>query len=144
MDLKAMKTAELVALYNERAASAGCNPVKKFADRATAEKRVAEIMAATKAKTNGHAETIPTDEEFGCRDGSNRAKALAALRAGKGKPVARAAVLTAVYGAAHKELRGPLNMVLKGLEVAIESYRLPYVLTRSRENKEIYFALEAK
>lgn len=41
LNIKTAKTAELVAFYNEHADK----PVKKFVDRATAEKRVAALIA---------------------------------------------------------------------------------------------------
>lgn len=44
--ISAAKTAELVAFYNANCAVAGKKPVSKFADRKTAEKRVAELVAA--------------------------------------------------------------------------------------------------
>lgn len=53
IDVKTMKTAELVNYYN---AHSGKAPVKKFADRATAEKRVAALLptpASSSKKTKG-------------------------------------------------------------------------------------------
>lgn len=43
--ISAAKTAELVAFYNAHCAAAGAKPVAKFADRKTAERRVAELIA---------------------------------------------------------------------------------------------------
>lgn len=51
--ISAAKTAELVAFYNANCAVVGKKPVSKFADRKTAEKRVAELVASLpKPKTN--------------------------------------------------------------------------------------------
>lgn len=48
INVKTAPTAELVAYYN---AHSGKSPIKKFADRQTAEKRVAALLPAT-TKTN--------------------------------------------------------------------------------------------
>jgi transcription elongation factor Elf1 len=54
--ISAAKTAELVAFYNANCAVVGKKPVSKFADRKTAEKRVAELVASLpKPKTEGAA-----------------------------------------------------------------------------------------
>lgn len=52
MNVTTAKTAELVAFYN---ANSGKTAIKKFSDRATAEKRVAELIATLKPakKANG-------------------------------------------------------------------------------------------
>lgn len=43
IDIKASSASELVKFYN---ANSGSKPIKKFSDRATAEKRVAELITA--------------------------------------------------------------------------------------------------
>ncbi len=47
---KKVTTAQLVARYNKAAVALGKKPVKKFADRKTAERRVKEIEALVKPK----------------------------------------------------------------------------------------------
>lgn len=44
IDVKTAATKELVAFYNENCEAAGLTPVKKFSDRETAERRVAELV----------------------------------------------------------------------------------------------------
>ena len=68
---KKLTTVQLVARYNNAASSLGKKPVKKFADRKTAERRVEEIEAKL------HQRPAP-------RDGTRRAHLLALLhKAGK-------------------------------------------------------------
>jgi hypothetical protein len=43
--IAAAKTSELVAAYNAAAAQLGIDPVSRFADRKTAERRVAKVLA---------------------------------------------------------------------------------------------------
>jgi hypothetical protein len=50
------KTADLVKFYNDFCERIGATPVKKFADRATAEKRVAEFVAKLGAQDNDFAD----------------------------------------------------------------------------------------
>lgn len=45
-----MKTSDIVIAYNEAAKKLDRNPVKKFKDRATAEKRLATILVELKTK----------------------------------------------------------------------------------------------
>lgn len=47
IDIKSASAAELLAFYN---ANSGKNPVKRFSDRKTAERRVGELLAAMPAK----------------------------------------------------------------------------------------------
>lgn len=151
--VRSMPTAELVAHYNAAAAATGKAPVKRFADRKSAERRVLAIMAEhgsaalkpAKAKAKAaNKEKQNVDEDFGCREGTNRWNLLAALRAGRGSAVPQSVLLKAVYGEAHKEFRAPLAMVMKGLQMAINANKLPYVIEKSRENKELHFALKPK
>ena len=48
-EISAAKAAELVAFYNKHCAAHGGKPVAKFADRKTAERRVAELAAKVAA-----------------------------------------------------------------------------------------------
>lgn len=150
-------TKELIRFYNEAAHSLSKPLVKRFADRKSAEKRTAAILkeagfaieepetqerrAPAKAPANGKQKV---DGDFGCREGTHRWALLAALRAGRGAAVPQSALLKAVYGATHKEFRAPLAMVMKGLQMAIVANKLACVIEKSRENKELYFALKAK
>lgn len=68
--ISAAKTAELVAFYNANCAVVGKKPVSKFADRKTAEKRVAELVASLpKQKTEGAAYVKGTCPK--CGDSAN-------------------------------------------------------------------------
>jgi hypothetical protein len=90
-----IKTAELIARYNAAAATLGRRAVTKFADRATAEKRVAAIEAevAPKAKAQRAYDPDSLGEKRGLRfdlpgrkskvaprEGSMRAKLLGLLQ----------------------------------------------------------------
>jgi len=56
LDVKAATSAELVKFYN---ANSGTKPIKKFADRTTAEKRVAELIKAhNELATGSSKETV--------------------------------------------------------------------------------------
>lgn len=55
-EVKAAKTGDLVAFWNEKADK----PVKKFADRATAEKRCISLLAALEAIDSAHADNAKT------------------------------------------------------------------------------------
>jgi hypothetical protein len=151
-ELKSLPTPELLKRYNAVAMAAGLPTVKRFSDRKAAERRTGALLAeyeatAKQAKARASApkkEKQNVDEDFGCREGTNRWNLLAALRAGRGSAVAQSALLKAVYGEAHKEYRAPLAMVMKGLQMAITAKKLPYVIEKSRENKELHFALKSK
>lgn len=56
IDLKAAPMTELVKLFNDNCAAKGLKPVKKFADRKTAERRVAEVMGMAESKAKPKAE----------------------------------------------------------------------------------------
>lgn len=152
--VKSLPTGELLQRYNAAAATVGKPPVKRFSDRKAAERRVIALMQehgsdvvglkrpAKGAKPKQEKQNV--DEDFGCREGTNRWNLLAALRAGRGSAVAQSTLLKAVYGEAHKEYRAPLAMVMKGLQMAIAANKLPYIIEKSRENKELHFALKSK
>lgn len=55
-EVKAAKTGDLVAFWNEKADK----PVKKFADRATAEKRCISLLAALEAIDSAHSDNAKT------------------------------------------------------------------------------------
>lgn len=57
IDITTAKTAELVAFFNAHAEK----PVKKFADRATAEKRVAALLATIQTTASEIAESEPKE-----------------------------------------------------------------------------------
>lgn len=69
--ISAAKTAELVAFFNANCAAAGAKPVAKFADRKTAERRVAELVAKLPkpAKTEAAAYKVGTCPK--CGDSTN-------------------------------------------------------------------------
>lgn len=78
-----MKTlAELVATYNEAAASLGEKPITKFRDRATAERRVAEMLARLPAKPGPFAR-VPNRPALTPlsppREGTQRARCIALM-----------------------------------------------------------------
>lgn len=50
INVKTATTAELINFYN---AKSGKSPIKKFADRKTAEKRCAALLPASSKKSNG-------------------------------------------------------------------------------------------
>lgn len=69
INLTEAKTAELVAFYNENCSAINGNPVKKFADRKTAERRVGELMATMEvnkkvAPASKKAEVLDTDSDI--------------------------------------------------------------------------------
>lgn len=69
INTKTAKTAELVAFYNAYADK----PVKKFADRATAEKRVAGLLATMKPTAEKRERMSPQQRAERCRQGAKKA-----------------------------------------------------------------------
>jgi hypothetical protein len=98
INVQTAKTAELVAFYNanaaaaqtDKAGSSSFRPIKKFADRATAEKRVAELLKALKPKASKKA----AKKEVGNAD--HRARKIHVLVKGNPK-FGTAAVRYALY-----------------------------------------------
>ena len=54
-DIKNATTSELVAFFNVNAHLIGANPVKRFADRKTAETRAAKVLAGAGPAARGKA-----------------------------------------------------------------------------------------
>lgn len=67
IDVKAAKTGDLVTFYNAhvKKIDAGATPIKKFADRATAEKRVTELMKAINPSKKKDKTSAPKKERAG-------------------------------------------------------------------------------
>lgn len=90
-------------------------------------------------------ETTQTAEEpadFDVRAGSKRDKLISRLKQDEGRQVPQSELIEAVYGQnAEPEMKGPLNMVFKGLKDTIESKSLPYEIRREKVNQEISFGL---
>lgn len=87
---KKVTTAQLVARYNKAASTLGQKPVKKFADRKTAERRVREIESHLQPKKpRGMNFNLPASKNKSApRENSMRAKLLAELRAAGKKGIA--------------------------------------------------------
>lgn len=83
-------------------------------------------------------------DQFGLREGSNRAKLVDALLAAKGKPVAISGLLKAVYGNTKEEGKSALNMVLKGMSDMIVKNKIKMQIVRERDEKGGTIALKSK
>lgn len=120
-------------------------PVAKGGDKpAPAAKTPAKKAEATPAKPE-KVDTSPAGiirSAFEVRSGSNRELLLNALIKKFGKPVSAEDLATAVYDDA--EQTGPLAMVMKGLLMTIDSKKLKYVITKSKEGKNVTFTFAAK
>ena len=88
LNVKTAKTAELVAFYNAHAANLASasadkpfRPIKKFADRDTAEKRVAELLKTLKPAKKAKAEK----KEAGAGNTEHRARKIHVLVKGNPK-----------------------------------------------------------
>ncbi len=144
-----MTSSELVTEFNRLAVAAGQKPVKRFADRKSAMKRI----AALKPKTNGAKAPKKVKEdkrskigvEFNVRSGSNRETLLETLHANYRKPVTKRELLKAVYGSQSEDNQVAILMVMRGLEQMISDGRLPYKVLRGKnDKKETTFALQPK
>lgn len=122
--LEEMKGSELVAEYNRLAIPKSKPPVKRFATTKDAIRRIKELAPATKKEKKTGMEGLCG--EFGCREGTHRAKLVAYLGKHKNKELDRSTLIEEVYGKKEDKLTTPLMMVLKGARVMIDKNKLPY------------------
>jgi hypothetical protein len=168
-DLSSKSMSELLTMYNAKAELMDRPPVKRFADRKSAEKRVAQIIAAIGgvAKAGKSEPTVPTElppvtakaakatktavkriKEDGAlvSKGSFRDKLFnfmsAESRLNNQQPISK--LLVAVYGESRKDYKGPLMMVMKGLKVVLAANKTGLEIRKTRENKENHFGLHKK
>lgn len=140
-DFSKMSGPELVAEYNKRATGAGLKPVKRFADRESAVRRVKELVTnsigggstATAQKVPGGSGPSKVLEAFGARKGTNRELLLLALASHFGQQVKVSALLQKVYGSTNDKNKGALKMVMKGAYDMIKKGRLSYEIKREKE-----------
>lgn len=83
-------------------------------------------------------------DQFGLREGTNRAKLVDALLAAKGKALPLSALLKATYGNTKEENAGAIKMVLKGVQMMIDANKIKLTLVKTKDGKEMTFALKAK
>jgi hypothetical protein len=140
MKVSEMNGSQLVAEYNRRASANGAKPVKRFATRKAALKRIASLKAPSKAPKEDKRSKIGV--EFNVRNGTNREKLLEALYGSYKKPMTKRDLLKSVYGSASEDNKGAVQMVMKGLNVMITKGKLPYKIVKEKNaQKEITFAL---
>lgn len=114
---------------------------KKTGKKASPKKTVKKAGMKTGAKTgNGHG---PGDHGM-VGKGTNREKLLALFEKHKGYQVSVSQMMKAVYGEARKDLKGPIMMVMKGLQIVFKTQKKPWEFRKTRENKENYFGLYNK
>lgn len=158
-DYAEMSLVELAEAYNK---VSGKEPIKKFKDKATGLKRMAEIQtakaaakqvaAANKSDVVRKPKKEPKEgsenkraAEFGCRVGSFREKLIIALDENYRKMIPELDLLKAVYGSKNTENSGALGMVWKGAQTMIEKNKLPYELKKEKNDaKEVSFGLFPK
>lgn len=157
-DYAEMSLVELANAYNK---ISGKEPIKKFKDKATGLKRMAELQsakAAAKAVAPKLSEVVRRPKpapkegsankraaEFSARVGSFREKLLIALDESFKKMIPELELLKAVYGSKNTENAGALTMVIKGAQTTIEKNKLPYALKKEKnEAKEISYGLFPK
>jgi hypothetical protein len=163
LNLSEKTTAQLIEMYNDKAFMLDRPTVKRFADRATAEKRVAQIYVANASKTTATETFVeapkpakepkkakepaktraPKEDGAVVREGSFRDKLLEILQKNEGKQVPISKLMEAVYGESRKDFKGPLMMVMKGLRGVVAANKLG-TIEKTRENKENYFGLHKK
>lgn len=86
---------------------------------------------------------------FGEREGTNRKRLIDCLVAKRGKFVPLVDIIRAVYpdapvindSAALAQFKGPVGMVMKGLNVMIEKNKLPVTLTKQKKDKVTSYGL---
>lgn len=131
--LEDMTREELVKEYNR---ISGKPPIKAFRTAADGIKRIKAVSEATSKPAAKKAAGLAG--EFGVRVGSNRAKFLGALHLNR--KVKEEDVLKEVYGSKNTYNKGALSMVLKGLNQTIETEKLNYKISRSKnaEKEPVY------
>lgn len=110
---------------------------KKEAERSKEATKVAGKVKSQPSATATKAEPKKTGtvrDQFGLREGSNRAKLVDALLEAKGKPVPISGLLKAVYGSAKEEGKSALNMVLKGMVDMIAKNKIKMEIVRAKED----------
>ena len=145
--LSEMTGPELVAEHNRLAASNGAKPVKRFATRKAALKRIAEMKPAKgkKAKALKEDKRSKIGQEFNVRAGTHREKLLDALHGNFKKVMTKRDLMKAVYGNVSDENKSAVQMVMNGLYFMIDKYKLPYkIMKQKNEQKEITFGLYPK
>jgi hypothetical protein len=132
---------DLIGYYNEGAAELGRSLVKKFQDRATAERRCDEIQKALRANRGEKKEKIVLQSQpewnfATVRANSNRQKLLSFMVDHRNEFVTVDAMADAVYGDT-KAAKGKsaVLMILKGIKVDIAKNSVPAEL---RQDKKSY------
>lgn len=144
-----MSTGELVKAFN---ALSPDKPVKRFADKASALRRVKALVSGGAAKkANGSAKHASAEktkksgglvEQFEARPGTVRQKLLSAFDSHLGKQLTVNALLKSVYGSANIENKGALMMSLKGAAGTIKKNKLPYQIKKEKNDaKELTIGL---
>lgn len=141
-----MNGSELVVEYNRLAAASGQKPVKRFADRKSALKRIAALkQTSSSGKKPKEDKRSKIGIEFNVRRGTNREKLLEALNANYKKQVTKRDLLKAVYGSGSEDNKAAIQMVMNGIEYMIGKGKLPYkVVKEKNDQKEITFGLYPK
>lgn len=163
-DYAEMNLAEMATAYNK---ISGKEPIKKFKDKATGLKRLAELTSKKNAEATVKKVAVATAgklsdvvrkpqkaakegsenkraAEFGARVGSFREKLIIALDESFKKQVKLEDLLKAVYGSKNNENAGALTMVLKGAQTTIDKNNLPYTLKKEKVEGEISYGLHSK
>ena len=94
-------------------------PAKKKAKKAPAEKDLSKVL-----------------EHFKVQEGTNKRRCLYLLLGHQESPISAEALAKEVYGEDGKV--GALAGVLKGVQVAIEKYRLPWVLEKTEKGYQLH------
>lgn len=148
-----MNGPELVAEFNRLASTNGQKPVKRFATRKAALKRIVALKKEPTVKGKApKAKKAPKEDkrskigvEFNVRAGTNREKLLDALYDSYKKPITKRDLMKAVYGNVADENKAAVQMVMNGLYYMIDKGKLPYkIMKQKNEQKEITFGLYPK
>lgn len=106
----------------------------------TAVKRSA-VQAAAPAPRTKAGQALAA---FGARESSNRERLLTRLTESINKQVPLVELIKATYGNQKEENKGPLGMVLKGVQIMIDKGKLPYKLIKEKADGEISYGLHEK
>jgi hypothetical protein len=134
-ELSEMAGSELVAEFNARALVRGQPPVKRFADRKTAIRRIQALDVTIPSQPAQRINGVVAD--FGVAPSSNRAKLLEALFANLGKQVPLEDLTQAVYGSTDKKYRSALNMVVTGLLALIKKKSLNFAIVKQKKENSL-------
>lgn len=141
-ELEAALAKHNAEVANDKPSAAGIvwDPAVRIEKRKPEQESESEDMATKKKAVAKKA--VAKEPREGVRSGSNRDKLFKRLEKSLGSQVKVESLVTAVYGSENKEdMKGPLNMVMKGLISVISTQKMPFRIVKEKEGREVTFGL---